>query len=499
MKHSFAPTAAAIVAIATTLASAFAGVKPTVNIVNFVRGVEPRNPSLDLVEPLRQEIALNTKHSLPNTILMQYDAMQRDDIMAVARGAQRDLTEYGVWFEVVQALSEKAGIKWRGRTGYSWDWYVNPGFLMAYAPKERERLVDELFALFREKFGEYPKSVGSWLLDAHSMDYMQRKYGVKGFCICREQDNVDAYSLRGGYFNGAYYPSRRNMLSAAVDMANAIKAPVFRLLTPDPIYNYAGSIKPTSAVVCPTLEPVWPGGGKHEIVDWYFRVYGGPGLLNLSYMQIGQENSFGWPRISKGLPYQIEKVVEARAAGRVVVERFCDTAERFMREHPANCPQTQVALEDWCGQAKSVWYNSRHYRANLLWHDGALRIRDIHKMCDDYEESYLDGVCRGMKAEYLTPAVVDGLFGRWDTALAPVEFKGKISGLEVETPDADTLRVTAAREGGGTIVVTFTEGKISVAGDALEKFVGGKYCFFGCEFEVPVVRRGDTIEIDLSK
>ena len=35
--------------------------------------------------------------------------------------------------------------------------------------------------MFREQFGANPKSVGSWLIDAWSMDYMVRTYGVKGF------------------------------------------------------------------------------------------------------------------------------------------------------------------------------------------------------------------------------------------------------------------------------------------------------------------------------
>jgi len=51
------------------------------NIVNFVRGVEPRNPALDLVKPLAEEIKLNTKYGFPNTILLQYDAMLLADIM----------------------------------------------------------------------------------------------------------------------------------------------------------------------------------------------------------------------------------------------------------------------------------------------------------------------------------------------------------------------------------------------------------------------------------
>ena len=476
--------------------AARADVAATVNIVNFVRGAEPRNPALDLVEPVREEVALNTKYGFPNTILLQYDALLRGDILEAVRAAQQDRTEYGLWFEVVQQMCERVGIKWRGRIGFSWDWFVNPGFLMAYAPQERERLVDEAMRLFREKFGAYPQSVGSWMIDAHSMDYMQRRYGVKGFCICREQDNTDAYTLRGGYFNGAYYPSKRNMLSAAVDMANAVRAPVFRMLTPDPIYNYAKSIKAINPTVCPTLEPVWQS--NPQTIDWFFRVYSGPGLLNFSYMQIGQENSFGWPRIAKGLRIQLEKLAVARAEGKVVVERMCDSAEKFLRTFPENCPQTQVALEDWCGQAKSVWYNSKHYRANLLWEKGALRLRDLHKMCDGYEEPYLETACKSWKADCFTPAVVSEYLGLWDQFVAPVAFKGEFGELSVSTPDAKTLCVTAKRSGGDVVEIVFSEDSIRVSGDALAAFRGGPFRFFGCEFEVPVTRTESGVFVDMA-
>ena len=167
---------------------------PTVmNIVNFVRGSEPRYPGRDLVEPLREEVRLNTAYHLPNTILMQYDAMLRDDMIDAAKSAEQDKTEYGVWFEMCRQQVEACGIKWRGRKGWDWEWFVNPGFLMAYTPKERERIIDETFRLFKQRFGCFPRVAGSWLLDAHSMDYMSRKYGMDAFCICRERSVCSVY------------------------------------------------------------------------------------------------------------------------------------------------------------------------------------------------------------------------------------------------------------------------------------------------------------------
>ena len=448
------------------IAEGGSGVRNALNFVNFVRGCEPRDDANrdHLDEPLREEIARNTKYGFKNTILLQYDALLRDDLVALAKTAQQDRTEYGVWAEMCRQLVETCGIEWKGRNGWDWDWFVKPGFLMAYAPAERERICDELFRLFKLRFGAYPKTMGSWLLDAHSMDYVQRKYGVKAFLICREQDATDAYTLNGGYFNGAYYPSKNNALSAAVDMKNAIRAPVFRMLTPDPIYNYGtyanAGFNSFAAAGCPTMEPV----GNPD-VPWYFRLYGEPvAPLNLSYMQTGQENSFFWSRIHKSLDEQMAMAAKYAAEGKIAVETVSETAERFMRDHPANCPQTQIAIDDRTGaDRQSVWYNSKHYRANLFLEDGKLRFRDIHVMDDADEEDWLRKACPDWRAEYHTPFVVDEK--RLPTS--GLVFEGSYTNLFCMGDGRTSLHVRAERADGTCATVAFGEGRLSVGGAGL--------------------------------
>lgn len=52
-----------------------------VNIVNFIRGAEPRRRWIDLVEPVREQIRLMKENHLKGTFLVQYDAMLREDIL----------------------------------------------------------------------------------------------------------------------------------------------------------------------------------------------------------------------------------------------------------------------------------------------------------------------------------------------------------------------------------------------------------------------------------
>jgi len=464
----------------TAAASSVAAPRKVMNIVNFVRALDPRGSHADYVAVLEAEVALNNKYDFPNTILFQYDALIDPAMRAAAAGADKTKTEFGLWFEMSKPLVDAAGIPWRPKHGddWQWDWFINPGFLMAYTPAQREKLIDVAFAKFKEYYGVYPKVAGSWLIDAHSMDYMVRTYAVDGFCICREQDNTDAYGLRGGYSNGAYYPSKMNMLSAATKPEAAIGAPVFKMLTPDPIYNYAD---PKTMYAdypfhwgCPTMEPVWETGFLPDTVDWFFRVYiDSPGLVNLSYMQAGQENSFGLAAIMKGLPLQMEHIAALRKAGKLEVETFGDTARRFKADHPGNVPQTQVALEDWSNRGrKSVWYNAKYYRANLFFERGRLYFRDMHKMCDDYPEPFRETACTGWQAEYFTPPFVDAYLHRSTNAVDGIDgmmaFDGTFISLDVQSEADDKLVVTVVRTNGVPAKIVFSERSVAVTGAKLD-------------------------------
>ena len=40
---------------------------------------------------------------------------------------------------------------------------------------------------FQKIFGYYPKSAGSWFIDAHTLKYMHDKYGITASCNCKDQ------------------------------------------------------------------------------------------------------------------------------------------------------------------------------------------------------------------------------------------------------------------------------------------------------------------------
>ena len=206
-----------------------------INIINFIRGAEPRDPALDLVEPVREQIALLKRHHLKGTFLLQYDAMLREDIVSLLRPLDPEQFELGLWFELNEAHVRACGLPWRGREGYTWDWHANVGFSVGYTPDERRMLADEMVDRFTCTFGRSPLSVGSWMLDAVTLEYLAKAHGLIASCNCKEQWGTDGYTIWGGYWNQGYYPSRFNALCPAQTMERQIPIPIFRMLGSDPV------------------------------------------------------------------------------------------------------------------------------------------------------------------------------------------------------------------------------------------------------------------------
>ena len=194
-----------------------------VNIINFIRGVEPREP-VDLYEPVRQQLALLEKYQMRGTFLLQYDALIDSNFTNMLKNTPHEI---GCWVEIVEPLCKAASIPWRGR--FPWDWHSHVGFTVGYPPHEREKLMDIYMQKFHEIFGRYPKSAGSWMIDAHTMNYLSQKYGITASCNCKDQWGTDGYTLWGGYYGQAYYPSKTNAYAPSQTQDNQIPIPVFKM------------------------------------------------------------------------------------------------------------------------------------------------------------------------------------------------------------------------------------------------------------------------------
>lgn len=84
-----------------------------VNIVNFIRLLEPRDPEITedvLYQTVVKQVEIMRKYNLPGTFLLQYDALMDSRYQKLLRSLPANSFEIGRWWELPQPLIKKAGI-----------------------------------------------------------------------------------------------------------------------------------------------------------------------------------------------------------------------------------------------------------------------------------------------------------------------------------------------------------------------------------------------------
>lgn len=412
-----------------------------VNIVNFIRLLEPRDAAITkdvLYQTVVKQVQMMKQYKLGGTFLLQYDALMDQRYQRLLKSLPRDTYEIGGWWEIPQPLVEKAGLKWRGR--YPWDWHADVGFSTGYTPKERELLVDVYMADFKRIFGFFPKSLGSWFIDAHTLNYLYEKYKIVASCNCKDQYGTDGYTLWGGYWNQAYYPSKINSYMPAQNAQNQLPVPIFRMLGSDPVRQYDEGLGTNRQGVI-TLEPVYKfGGGDSTWVNWYFKQFVEGNAMEFAYTQAGQENSFTWDAMQKGFAIQLPLIARLRDEKKIRVETLAASGKWFREQYKVTPATTVTVNEDISGgDKKTVWFNSRFYRINLLWENGTLRFRDIHLFDEKFPSVYTTGKATSNECSFFTLPFVDGYIWSSPGKFAGLRFKAITDGREVMLEGKDPV------------------------------------------------------------
>lgn len=440
-----------------------------VNIYNFVRNSDSRVPNSEAVlyETTRQQIRLIKQANLPATWALQYDALINPRYQKLFREQLGPDDEIAAWWEIPRPLAEKAGLQWRGR--FDWDWAANIGFSPGYTPEERRKLVDVYMADFKAIFDYYPRTVGSWFIDEVTLAYMAERYGIVASCNCKDQVGTDGYTLWGGYWNQAYYPSRLNAYMPAQTEAGQIHVPIFRMLGSDPIYQHGT----TPGMF--TLEPVYPkAGGSADWVAWFMNNLIHQPSLAFGYAQAGQENSFGWDAMKTGLTQQVTLFAAQAKAGEIQVETLAQSGDWFRHHYALTPPTSVVALDDWKHQGrKTIWYDSRFYRLNVLWQNDAFFIRDLHCFDEKVVSVTHDSALTTTSLAYGTLPVMDGALwsgsgtnavGMWPVLLSP---DGEPSPMTPEGPlvvkelNQTDLSTQQSLRGGGIFSIVCREADVT--------------------------------------
>ncbi len=451
-----------------------------INIINFIRQTDYRIENSDslLYQTVEEQLKLINRYNLPATFLLQYDALIKPEYQQLLKSQLNQQSEIGGWFEITQPQVEDAGLEWRGE--HSWVSHANIAFSTGYTKDEREKLVDVYMEKFKEIFGEYPKSMGSWYIDAHTLNYMYEKYGIIASCNCKDQIGTDGYTLWGGYWNQAYYPSKLNGYMPAQSQEQQISVPVFRMLGSDPIYQYDDGLGNDRQGVI-SLEPVYTQAGKNRAwVHYFFNAIVDQPCLAFNYAQAGQENSFTWDAMKDGLEMQIPIIDSLQRTQKVQVLTLAETGKWF-KEKFSTTPATAVTvLNDIRNENnKTVWFNSRYYRANLLWKNQDFSFRDIHLFDERFKSQYVDKPGESSQFFFYTLPMVDGYM--WSTpedraGMQIVQHNAsgekkvvRLNPPTITEPDIKTLVVTCTDVENHSFKMTFTESDFEISCDTNDK------------------------------
>ena len=439
-----------------------------VNMMNFVRQIDERkkNSTENMYDFTNAELDLVNEYGIENTFLLQYDVLCDETFVSLFKEKAGENTELGLWYEIVEPMTTACGIPYKSENGWKWDWHIIPGYSMGYLPADRERLIDESMRKFKEVFGYYPKTVAGWVIDTHTLNYLQDHYDISAAAICRDETSTDAYTLVGGYFNQAYYPSRNNIFTPAQHMEMQNDIPVFRLLGPCPIHNYDHKKYSseelintwTNAPTVFTLEPASNLGKSPEAVKWIFDSYYTEESLGFSYAQLGQENSFYFwkDELLNTLRMQVDLLL---ARGDVKFMKMKDTGEAFKKLYPNLTPPTSVVASNNFDTAdvQSVYYDCKNYTANLFRFEDKIFLRSLYLFDERVKDIYADKVCDTFDAVYENLPIID-------TAAIPVEYR-KESGLMIDT---DGKPFVTKKIADGVLEVSFGDNYVIFREDRIE-------------------------------
>ncbi|AXC12541.1 hypothetical protein ACPOL_3248 [Acidisarcina polymorpha] len=443
--------------------------------MNFIRAEEPRE-TIDLMQPVREQMALIKAHKLPATWLLQYDALVEGPYVEFLKKEMPIDHETGIWFEMNRRICDDAGIAWRGNPKWEWDYHVPVAYAIGYTPEERRRLADTAVATYKRVFGRDLKSLASWNLDAVTIAHLSDHYFMDAFGNCRDQLATDGFTIWGAPIAG-YYPNRKNAWSPALEEKNQISTPMFRLLGQDPVYYYDKKFPYPD-----TVEPVWPSGRSEVFIDRFLQMIDESPTQAFAYAQFGQENSFGWAEMQEAYPMQMEKLSRARTGGQVSIETMGESGRRFKQRFKSTPTQAQVMLEDPFGEKavpeRTVWYQSKYHRANLHFRGEQFYLRDLHVYNDQFPQPYLEEPVRKHGIEQRMLAALDGYhwsddevrsgrpgkraMGRFAVVGANGEesFPG-MAGLPKISEGSTSLDADVPLSGGGSLRVSFRDRDIT--------------------------------------
>ncbi len=360
-----------------------------VSIINPIRGSDFWNSSTQKAgDAVQGQLAMLKKFNLPATWLLRFDALENKDILGAVNEREKD--ERGLFLEVTPSWAKKAGVTYHA----SESWHsAGSAFLTGYDVGDREKLIDAAFDKFKNIFNIYPKSVGAWWIDSHSLSYMQKKYRITSAMIVSDQYSTDNYQIWGQYFSTPYYPSNTDALHPAQFVDNKIPVVMVQWAERDPVNAYGNGVEESTFSVQPNDYIDY-----HNLDINYFGklldIYTKQKFNKFGYLVVGLENSYDWAKYKDEYGKQMELLSQRRLNDNLNLVTLSQFSDWYQKTFPGISPDQLIVSNDPLGSyKKTVWYMNPHYRVGLFVNIDGVSFRDIRQYTSGTEELCLKLRC----------------------------------------------------------------------------------------------------------
>lgn len=410
-----------------------------INIVNPVRiSTYTKDPASSL-EAEYEEIR---KRNLPATWLLNYDVLSKEDLVSFTKQMDKG-QELGIFVEITPRLAEESKVVYNKTD--SWH-RANSVFLSGYLQEDRKKMIDTLFAKFKEAFGYYPVSVGSWWNDSFSLQYMKEKYGITANLTCADQFLTDGYHIWGQYWGAPYYPSKYHTgipagLNSKLDLVNIQWAPR------DPLKGYHSSLYSTQDYFTLPL--------NFDYFEKLISLYAEKHNNSFGQITVGLEGDLDATSYKGIYASQMQLISDLQKSGDFRVVTMKQFSNWYREEFKEGTPDYLIESEGLLNEdQKAIWYQSQNYRLGVVFDNkkSNLELIDLRTYSGNFQEPYYLSPNFGLDLFINIPSVIDSISNpqsKWEITnvkLISVERKQESVNLNFEggktiklKPDAITL------------------------------------------------------------
>lgn len=395
----------------------------TLVISSQVRGSECCDPGS--MEAIQSQLDALKRLNLPATFSLRYDALADSKVI---NAVSSDQFEKAAFLEITPSLAHDAGVAYRGPIER---WYkASNAYLVGYTPADRLKLIDTYMRRYKEVYGSYPQSTLAWMIDAPSLEYLSKNYGISTHQLTREQWGTDSYTLYGGPVNVPYYPSSQWAMIPAQSRQSASPVLIVRQTITDPLFTYGDAQSST------TSQPNDYLFGKRDFRYFQSLVDGAlASTVPNGFGVLGLETSMGM-NFQTEFVRQLEYVDTLRNRGDIQVKPLQAVpslfpADKIIGRLSAYSRQSQDLDQ------QAVWINAIGYRARLINDHQRVLLTDLRVYSDSLSDPYTSTSSSTLNAYWTVPFLFDGSrFRVQSTRPASKSLSSVLSRLQTSTRES---------------------------------------------------------------